>query len=214
MGKLELDQPKRLLTLFLNYIPVLHVIVCVLFFLGLMEICLTTAILGTLFCLYILPPLIARVLLQVHPLRQQHIPIGSSDYFIWWAIFCLQVVFLRFPFLEELLRMIPSFYSSWLRLWGAKIGKFTYWAPGTTVLDRPFLEIGNFVVFGAGVRLNPHVIEGNDLILAPVIIEDNVTVGGYSLLTSGTVLKKDQSVKAFLISPPFSVWQDNKRVEK
>ena len=110
--------------------------------------------------------------------------------------------------------MIPGLYSAWLRLWGAKIGRFTYWAPGTIILDRSFIHIGNFVVFGAGVRLNPHVIDGNDLILAPVIIEDNVTVGGYSLLTSGTVLRKNQAAKAFLISPPFSVWQDNKRVEK
>ncbi|MEI8012818.1 MAG: hypothetical protein WCI27_10150, partial [Candidatus Omnitrophota bacterium] len=72
----------------------------------------------------------------------------------------------------------------------------------------------NFVIFGAGVRLNPHVIDGNDLILARVIIEDRVTVGGYSLLTSGTILRKNQAIKAFLIAPPFSVWQDNKRVKK
>ncbi|MBF0595518.1 MAG: hypothetical protein HQL22_11215 [Candidatus Omnitrophica bacterium] len=214
MGKIEFDWPKRLLTVVLNYIPLLHVIACVLFLIVLMKIGLAVAITGTLFILYIFPPLMARVLLLVHPLGLQHMPIGSPDYFIWWAVFCLQVVFLRFPFLEEVLRMIPGLYSAWLRLWGAQIGQFTYWAPGTIILDRPFIHIGDFVVFGGGVRLNPHVIDGNELILAPVVIEDSVTVGGYSLLTSGTVLRKNQAIKAFLISPPFSVWQDNKRVEK
>lgn len=115
------------------------------------------------------------------------------------------------------MRLVPGLYSPWLRLWGARIGRLTYWSAGTLLTDRSFLSIGDDVVFGAGVRLNSHVItKGADgkleLLLAPIKIGDRVVVGGYSLLTAGTELSPDEATRAFLISPPFSVWKAGKRV--
>jgi len=106
--------------------------------------------------------------------------------------------------------MVPGVYSLWLRLWGSRVGKLTYWAPGTVILDRGFLDIGDNVVFGAGVRLNPHVME-NDLRLARVKIGDGAMIGGYSLLTAGTEIAAGEATRAFLISPPFSKWENGKR---
>lgn len=201
-----------LLMIFLNYIPLLQgisALTCLFYFNSwLFKICFALGI------IYILPILVVRMILHLHPLKKTKFEIFSKDYFVWWSVFCWQIIFLRFQFLEEILRSIPSFYSFWLRCWGAKIGKLVYWTPGTIILDRPFLNIGDHVVFGAGVRINPHVQEGETMILAPVTVEENVVVGGYSLLTSGTVLKKNQTTKAFLISPPFNVWKDNKRIVK
>jgi acetyltransferase-like isoleucine patch superfamily enzyme len=102
-------------------------------------------------------------------------------------------------------------------LWGAQIGRFTYWSAGTLITDRSFLSIGNDVVFGAGVRLNPHVLsksaEGDlELLLKRVKIGDGAMVGGYSLLTAGTEITSHEITRAFLISPPFSVWKDGKRI--
>ncbi len=68
--------------------------------------------------------------------------------------------------MEEILRLIPGLYSFWLRAWGSRVGKLTYWAPQTVILDRGFLEIGDHVIFGAGVRINPHVMENNVLQLS------------------------------------------------
>ena len=124
------------------------------------------------------------------------------------------MLFLRFPATEEIIRLIPGCYSLWLRLWGSRIGSLTYWAPRTTILDRGFLNIGDNVVFGAGVKLNPHVIEKGNLLLAPVMIGDRASIGGYSLLTAGTVISPNDTVRAFLISPPFSKWKDNKRIRQ
>lgn len=210
MKKIKTSQ--AILMILLNYIPLLHII------LALISLCFfdswAAKIMSCICVIYILPILCVRTILHIHPLKQDKFKVFSKDYFVWWAVFCWQIIFLRFPFLEEILRSIPTLYSFWLRRWGSKIGKLVYWTPGTIILDRSFLNIGDHVIFGAGVRINPHIQDDDTLILAPITIEDNVVVGGYSLLTSGTVLKKDQSTKSFLISPPFSVWKDNKRISK
>jgi len=169
--------------------------------------------------LYLAPALAARLILCITPISEGRIPVGTKSFFTWWTLFQLQVVFCRLPALEEILRLIPGLYSQWLRLWGARIGRFTYWAPGTLITDRSFLCIGDDVVFGAGVRLNPHVLAKAkagpmELLLATVKIGDRVAVGGYSLLTAGTEISSDQATRAFLISPPFSVWQGGKRVRQ
>ncbi len=137
----------------------------------------------------------------------------------WWALCNLQILYCRLPFLEETLRLVPGLYSFWLRLWGSKIGRLTYWAPGTMVLDRSFLDIGNDVIFGAGVRLNPHVLTQKngqefELSLADVKIGDQALIGGYCLLTSGSEVKAGECVQADTILPPFNVYQDGKRFRK
>lgn len=203
----------RILMLFFNYIP---------FFL----LCgMLTSIwklhnnipilLGTIaVIIYVIPPLITRIALLIFPLNKTEYELFSKEYYVWWLTFCSQIIYLRFPFLEELLRVIPGLYSLWLRLfWGAKIGRFTYWAPGTRILDRPFLNIGNNVIFAADVRLNPHAQLHGKLVLAPITIEDNVIVGAYSLLVSGTVLKSNQETKPFLKSSPFTIWENGAKVK-
>lgn len=169
------------------------------------------------FLLYGMPPLLGRCLLLFIPEPRGSVPVGSRTFFFWWALFQLQMLYSRFPLLEELLRTIPGLYSLWLRLWGARIGGTTFWSPGTVITDRSFLNIGNHVIFGAGVRLNPHVLDkGKDgefrLWLEPITVGDGTMVGGYSLLTAGTQIAAGETTHAFLISPPGSVWKNGKRV--
>ena len=195
-----------------NYFPFFHVLLCILA--PIFAPGIPWKIASFLFFLYLFPLLCTRIALLIHPLRSSHIRLFSPDYYVWWFTFCTQVVYLRFPVLEEALRCVPALYSLWLRLWGSKIGKLVYWSAGTVVLERQFVNIGDHVCFGAGCRLNAHVQVEYELLLAPVVVEENVIVGGYSLLTAGTVLKANQSTRGFLISPPFSVWQDNRRISK
>ena len=208
----------RLLLLALNFLPLIQVVLVI----GLLftpyanwpaRISITLAV------LYLSPPLIARLILFLVPLPQGRIAVGTKAFFGWWTLFQLQIVFCRLPALEEIVRLIPGVYSLWLRLWGARIGRLTYWSPGAVITDRSFLCIGNDVVFGAGVRLNAHVLakdkEGKmELLLATLKIGDRVMVGGYSLLTAGTEISSDEATRAFLISPPFSLWKDGKRVKQ
>jgi hypothetical protein len=163
--------------------------------------------------LYLLPLIPGRILRETLRSSPQDIAVGSPAFLRWWACFQCQVLFIRFTALEEILRLLPGVYSLWLRCWGSRVGKLTYWAPQTIILDRGFLEIGDHVVFGAGIRLNPHVME-NELKLAPIRIGDGAMIGGYSLLTAGTEIAAGERTRAFLISPPFSKWKDGRRTRE
>jgi hypothetical protein len=206
-GKSFANSSVRLAMLLLNFVPLLHAA-------------------GSLACFLTPWPWLAPVVLYIVPLvpgrllraslrpAPPEILIGNGDFLRWWACFQCQVLFLRFPVLEEILRLIPGLYSLWLRGWGSRIGKLTYWAPQTVILDRGFLDIGDHVVFGAGVRLNPHVMERDPeplLRLAPVRIGDGAMIGGYSLLTAGTEIASGEATRAFLICPPFSRWKNGRR---
>ena len=169
--------------------------------------------------LYLVPPLLARLIRKITGIREGALPLGGRDFYAWWALANLQMLYCRLPFLEELLRLLPWGYSNWLRLWGAKIGRRVYWSAGTMILDRQFVAVGDDVVFGAGVKINPHVITPNadgqtELLLATVRIGDRAVVGGYSLLTSGTEIAADECCRAMLISSPFSKWSGGRRSDK
>jgi hypothetical protein len=206
---------KRVGIIAISYFSFLHIVslLCVIFIpWTILEWRLCSAIL----LLYLLPPLLARLILLVAPCRLGIININSNDFIKWWALFNLQVLFCRLPFLEEILRLIPGIYGPWLRLWGAKIGRLTYWAPGLKILDRSFVKIGDDVVFGADVRLNPHVMykdKNGMLVLALdyITLGDRTLIGGYSLFTAGTIIYPDQSTRALLCLPPFSRFRNGRR---
>lgn len=213
----HLSAPRKLLLLLGNALGLLHcgvIVLAVWLTWGGPGVCAA----ATAGVIYVLPPLLCRLLLLASPIRRTTIAIGSREFFTWWFSINLQMLFNRFPALEELVRVVPGCYSLWLRLWGAKVGRLTYWAAGMRILDRPFLQIGNDVTFGAGVRLNPHVIQpGRDgrpvLLLGRVRIGDRVSVGGYSLLVAGAEIASDQATRAFLTLPPFSRLEGGRRVK-
>lgn len=105
----------------------------------------------------------------------------------------IQLVLNSFNGFESVLRMIPGVYSFWLRLWGAKIGKGITWTPTVKILDRAYVSIGNYVIFGYGVSLAPHVItptaRGIQLYLAKIIVEDQCFLGALAGLGPGVTLE-------------------------
>ena len=214
----SLNGSRRLQLLLLNSLPLGHV-VAICMCVGFAWSSWSCRLLTGLAVLYLAPPLVARFIKMAFPLREGRIALNSAEFFTWWALYNLQVIYCRLPALEECLRLVPGLYSFWLRLWGAQVGRLTYWAAGLRILDRSFIRIGDNVVFGAGVRLNPHVLAKNEqsqmeLILATVTIGDRAVVGGYSLLTAGTEVAADECTRAFLVSPPFGKWQDGHRISK
>jgi len=151
--------------------------------------------------LFLAPPIVVRLTTLVAPLPSGAVDPASRQFLHWWFTAQCQIVFARFPFLEELLRLVPGLYSMWLRLWGARIGSLVYWSPGVVILDRPLVHIGSRVVFGLGVRINPHVLAPDDsgrtmLHIGVVAIGEDALVGGYSLLLPGS------SVADGEITPP------------
>ena len=214
----EIRWSGRLLMLALNFLPLIHILAIIS--LLLMPYANWPTRVGiAVAVLYLLPPLVARLILLLVTIPHGRIAVGSNAFFGWWTLFQLQIIFCRLPAFEEILRLIPGVYSLWLRLWGARVGRLTYWSPGTSITDRSFLCIGDDVVFGAGVRLNAHVLTKDkngrmELILATLKIGNRVVVGGYSLLTAGTEISPDEITRARLLSPPFAFWKDGKRIKQ
>ena len=152
--------------------------------------------------LYLLPVIVVRLFLAVRPFTLGQVATDHPGFLAWWFTAQWQVLFVRLPVLEEMLRLVPGLYSFWLRLWGARIGSLVYWAPGVAILDRPLVHIGSRVIFGIGVRINPHVIAPSDdgrvgLHIGHVTIGDDALVGGYSLLLPGSRIEAGAITKPF-----------------
>jgi len=212
----DLTAKQKLLLLALNFIPLAHV-ATVIFSVLFISLSLLGRVLTGAVVLYLLPPVLAFVVRKSTNIREGKIAFGSTSFFAWWSLLQLQMIFCRLPALEELLRLVPGVYSGWLRLWGARIGRLTFWSPGTMILDRPYVQVGDNVIFGAGVRVNPHVFAKNsadsfELLLGTVRIGDRARVGGYSLLTAGAEIAAGEVTDALLVLPPFSIFKDGKRI--
>ncbi len=212
-------RPKQLLALLLcNALQLFHALLVV----GLVALPwgpLGCRIAAALLALYLLPPLLVRLALAVSPLRAGRLGMDDPAYMTWWLTINLQMVFNRIPWLEELLRLVPALYSAWLRLYGSRIGKHTYWAAGTRILDRSFLDIGDGVILGAGTIIAPHLVVRNDdgvmqLALGRVRIGDGAVIGGFSALAAGTIIPPGECTRAYLLSPPFTTWKDGRRVDR
>jgi len=189
-----MDKKKIIFTIMINYFPFL-------FLLGFVSLIYNFKVqLNTLWVypayIYLLPPFLCRLTSLFFKHNKTHFNDDDGFYFYWWFTVQLQVVFLRFPFLEELLRMVPTLYSNWLRLWGAKVGKNIYWSARVSILDRPFLEIGDLVVFGYGVNISSHSVKTinnkSELILSNIIIGSKAMLGGVSMMTTGARLGKGE----------------------
>jgi len=165
--------------------------------------------------LYLVPPLAARLLLRSQDRVGARAPVGSGAFLRWWALAQLQIVFSRLGALEELMRLLPGLYSAWLRLWGARVGRLVYWAPGVFITDRYLLEVGDRVVVGAGTRIVGHLITGPDggheLLTAPVVIGSGAVVGGFSMLGPGARIGEDQTPPALTVLSPFWTWSGGRR---
>jgi|GEM_PF-718669 len=205
----------------LNWLPVMHVaLVAVAAWLG-ASWSVPAAIGAGLIALYLFPPLLVRLVLTVRPITEGKYDLDSGAFRTWWFTAQCQIVFNRLPILEEVLRLLPCAYSLWLRLWGAKVGWMVFWSPGTTVLDRPFVQIGDGCVMGLGVRLHPHLIaqsenepKKTELWLAPVRIGEQSLIGGFSLLAPGVTVTPRSMTPAIHALPAFSEWRTDRRTRR
>ena len=167
----------------------------------------------------LVPAMVVRLTLMLRPLPAGDVGIASDAFLVWWFTSQWQVIYNRLPWVEEVIRLVPGLYSAWLRLWGARVGRLVYWTPGLRVLDRPLVEVGDHVVFGASVRIHPHVIRPDEsgrqiLQLGTVRIGNDALVGGLSLLLAGCWIAPGEATPGKREYRPFTGWQDGRRVEK
>lgn len=146
-----------------------------------------------LFIVYVLPPIVLRVMLRWAPLQQGIACIDGRSFCPWLASHHIQAFYDALPYLESLLRVIPGFYSMWLRMWGSRVGYGVEWPVRIDVLDRNLMDIGNRVVFSREVELAAHVRQKMDGGGSRVLVR-TVRIGGYAFLGAGVRVGPGASV--------------------
>lgn len=148
---------------------------------------------------YILPLLCFKIINTFSPLKKGIAFIGSEGYSPWLGAYKLQLIYLYFPFLEKMLRMVPGLFSIWLRMWGSKIGRGVYWTPEITILDRTHLKIGNNIIFGHAVQMTSHAIKPKNgkifLYLNDITIGDHCLIGAWCRIAPGVKIPAGSIVK-------------------
>ncbi|MGE0597256.1 MAG: acyl transferase, partial [Hyphomonadaceae bacterium] len=107
--------------------------------------------------LYLVAPVSLRILMRWAPIKPGLARIDDRSFSPWLAAHHIQAFYDALPYLESLLRVIPGFYSLWLRLWGSRVGYGVEWSVNCQVLDRNLMDIGNRVVFSHEVEIAAHV---------------------------------------------------------
>lgn len=134
-----------------------------------------------LFIVYLFPPMVLRIMLRWAPLKFGIAPIDGRSFSPWLAAHHIQAFYDALPYLESLLRVIPGFYSMWLRMWGSRVGYGVVWPVRIDVLDRNLVDIGNRVTFDREVELAAHVRQKTDGGVARVLVRP-VRIGSYAFL--------------------------------
>lgn len=150
---------------------------------------------------YALPLLAFHLHQLVCPLKEGTFSIVQG-YSPWFGTHMIQQGFIAMPFLESVLRLFPGLFSLWLRLWGARVGRNVYFAPGFEIADRGLLEIGNHVIFGYGVKMSSHYITpsrqygGMKLYIRGLVFGERCFVGASSRFGPGVTVQAGAFVRA------------------
>jgi len=157
-----------------------------------------------LFIVYLLPPIVLRIVFRWAPLKLGVSAIDGRKFSPWLASHHIQAFYDALPYLESLLRVIPGFYSMWLRMWGSRVGYGVAWPVRMDVLDRNLMEIGNRVVFEREVNLAAHVRQKTEAGGARVLVR-LVRIGGHAFIGAGARIGPGASVPANASVPALAV---------
>lgn len=118
----------------------------------------------------------------------------------WFVSYQLQQMYTSFPFFERVLKLIPGFYSAWLRLWGAQIGSKVNWTAGCEIVDRPHVTIGDKCLIGNQTYISAHIIKKkNDkylLFIKDVFVGNNVVCAFQCTLAPGAKVHDEAFIEA------------------
>jgi hypothetical protein len=157
-----------------------------------------------IFVIYLFPPMLLRVVFRWAPLKHGITPIDGNKFSPWLAAHHIQAFYDALPYLEALLRVIPGFYSMWLRMWGSQIGYGVEWPVRIDVLDRNLMDIGNRVVFAREVELAAHVRQkteggGSRVLVRPVRIGSYAFIGSRVRIGPGASVPSNANVPALTV---------------
>ncbi len=157
-----------------------------------------------IFVLYLLPPMVQRIMFRWAPLKHGVACIDGRGFCPWLAAHHIQAFYDALPYLESLLRVIPGFYSMWLRMWGSRVGYGVEWPVRLDILDRHLMDIGNRVVFSRRVELGAHVRKKTDGGRSRALVR-TVRIGSYAFLGARVRVGPGASVPSNASVPELAV---------
>ncbi len=145
--------------------------------------------------LYLLPPLAVRLSFAVFGRPGGRLRQTDVAYRVWWLSVQWQMVFLRLPALEEVLRLVPGLYAGWIFLWGGRLSPRAFVAAGVRILDRPFVEVEAGAVLGFSATLSGHAglreADGSwVVVVGPARVEADCLLGAGSGVGPGAVVRR------------------------
>jgi acetyltransferase-like isoleucine patch superfamily enzyme len=211
-----LAQYKKIILI--NYLPFLNLLLLVGGVIGLYfaDVLGWVSAAFALAMIYVYPIVVTRLIFAFLGKPNSRTKVFSPEFYAWWASLQMQMHFIRFPIFEEALRMIPGLYSFWLRCWGARIGKYTYWGARAKIMDRPFIQIGDYAVIGYGAGFTSHhfnMAYGKDpeFIFGEPVVGDYAIMGGMSGLAPGAEVAPGETLPSTLGLAPFYIWKEGRR---
>lgn len=151
--------------------------------------------------IYLLPLFTWRFINFFYPLKDSKGYIAGATFSPWLSSYRIQEIYIKFPFLEKILMLVPFLFNIWLRAWGSKIGKRVLFTPNTIIIDRPGLDIGDNVYFGDKCYLSSHLVIEKDkkffCIYKKIKIEDNSFIGAFSTFGPGSLVRSGSRLNAF-----------------
>jgi acetyltransferase-like isoleucine patch superfamily enzyme len=154
--------------------------------------------------IYVLPPMVQRVMFRWAPLKQGIACIDGRSFCPWLAAHHIQAFYDALPYLEALLRVIPGFYSMWLRMWGSRVGYGVTWPVRMDVIDRHLMDIGNRVTFDREVELVAHVRQktegaGSRVLVRAVRVGSHAFLGARVRVGPGATIPHNANVPAMTV---------------
>lgn len=158
--------------------------------------------------LYLLPPLAARALIALFGRPEGRLTQDMRSYRVWWALTQLQMVFNRFPALEEALRLAPGLYAAWIALWGGRVSARAFIGPRVVVTDRYAISVESGAVLGFSGALAGHMAlreaDGRWVVVAAgPRVERDAVLGGGAGIGPGAVLARGALLPAGKRVGPF-----------
>ncbi len=167
--------------------------------------------------IYLAPPLLCRLTLALFgpPVTADASP-ESREFRVWWFLTQVQMIFNRIGVLEELLRLVPGLYGSWLSLWGSRVSPFSFWARDILVSERYLLRVEKGALIASQCGLAGHVVTLDDqgryhLLVAPIRVGAGAILGIRSGLGPGCQVAAGEMLPAGRLLPPFTCWQDGRK---
>ena len=154
----------------------------------------------------LLSAFLVRVMLRLHPLRAGEYAMDSS-HFTYWKFFTVIHEFGRgamLPFTTVFAKPLVG------KLFGARIGINV--AMGGTLVDPPFISVGDYAILGLDSALVAHAITAGAIILKPVKVGHGATVGVHVVVMPGAEIGEGAVITAGSVVtmnthiPPREMW--------